>query len=138
MIESVSSFAEYWSKARERTTRVLDHLTDAELEWCYAHATALVAVSRAEGFGLPLVEARLRGTPVFASDIPVFREVLGAEARYLPLGNAAIAAAALEDFLNGVPPATRRGEPSRMARTWDESARDLLGQLETLTPSGRS
>jgi uncharacterized damage-inducible protein DinB len=36
MIESISSFAEYWSKARERTTRVLDHLNEAELEWSYA------------------------------------------------------------------------------------------------------
>jgi glycosyltransferase involved in cell wall biosynthesis len=113
-------------------------LADAELEWCYERAAALVAVSRGEGFGLPLLEARLRGLPVFASDIAVFREVLGGEGRYLPLGSAALAAAALEDFLQGVPPAAGRGEPSRMARSWEESARELLAKLESLSASRRS
>jgi glycosyltransferase involved in cell wall biosynthesis len=99
-------------------------LTDGELHECYRRAAALVAVSRAEGFGLPLVEARLQGLPVFASDIPVFREILGEEACYLPLDRPALAAAAIEDFLAGravVP----RG-PSRIARSWQDAARELL------------
>lgn len=104
-------------------------LGDAELDWCYRHAAALVAVSRAEGFGLPLVEARLRELPVFASDIPVFREVLGAEGRYLPLSSARLAAAALEDFLAGLGPAGRRPSPSCIARTWEERARELADAL---------
>jgi len=113
-------------------------LSDAELEWCYERAAALVAVSRGEGFGLPLVEARLRGLPVFASDIAVFREVLDGEGRYLPLGSAALAAAALEDFLTGVRPATASGEPSRMARSWEESARELLVKVDAVTSARRS
>lgn len=106
-------------------------LSDAELAWCYRNARALVAASRAEGFGLPLVEARMQGLAVFASDIPVFREVLGAEGRYLPLGSARLAAAILEDFLVGALPAPGLGAPSSIARPWVASARELLDALRT-------
>ena len=41
----------------------------------FAGARALLMPSFAEGYGLPIVEARTLGTPVIASDIPVFREV---------------------------------------------------------------
>lgn len=100
-------------------------LSDPELLHCYRNAAALVAVSKAEGFGLPLVEARLHGTPVFASDIPVFREVLANEGRYLPLGSAKLAAAALEDFLAGRLPMPV-GPSTNVARSWLDRGRELL------------
>lgn len=40
-------------------------------------ATALVTLSRAEGYGLPLIEALSLGTPAVVSDLPIFREVAG-------------------------------------------------------------
>jgi alpha-1,2-rhamnosyltransferase len=48
---------------------------DSELAWLYQHAHALLFTSIVEGFGLPIVEALQQGLPVFASDIPVFREI---------------------------------------------------------------
>lgn len=53
---------------------VLD-ATDAEISLAYAKCRALVFPSLAEGFGLPLVEARTRGCLVIASDLPAFKEL---------------------------------------------------------------
>ena len=47
---------------------------DAEIALHLRGASALLAPSRAEGFGLPLVEALGLGVPVIASDLAAFRE----------------------------------------------------------------
>ncbi|MES1264807.1 MAG: glycosyltransferase family 1 protein, partial [Variovorax sp.] len=47
---------------------------DAELDTLYRGARAVVLASRAEGFGLPLVEARQRGCAVMATRLPAFEE----------------------------------------------------------------
>ncbi len=49
--------------------------SDAELVCYLLHAQALLFPSHIEGFGLPLVEALSLGTPVIASNLPVFREI---------------------------------------------------------------
>lgn len=56
----------------------------AALELAYRSATALLAVSRVEGFGLPPVEAALRGVPVIALDTPIARETVDVTARFVP------------------------------------------------------
>jgi glycosyltransferase involved in cell wall biosynthesis len=53
------------------------HADDAAMAEMVAGARALLMPSFAEGFGLPVVEALRLGTPVIASDLPVFREVAG-------------------------------------------------------------
>lgn len=42
----------------------------------YKNAISLVIPSLYEGFGIPVIEAQKIGTPVIASDIPVFKEVI--------------------------------------------------------------
>ncbi|MFG6357366.1 MAG: glycosyltransferase family 4 protein [Acetatifactor sp.] len=54
-----------------------DSLGDSAVDYLYQHARFLAFCSYAEGFGLPLLEAVSRGTPVVAADIPVSREVMG-------------------------------------------------------------
>jgi glycosyltransferase involved in cell wall biosynthesis len=48
---------------------------DAELDDHLGNARALLFPSLVEGYGLPLVEALAAGTPVIASDLPVFHEI---------------------------------------------------------------
>lgn len=65
---------------------LLGYVDDAELRYLYAHARILIYPSRYEGFGRPILEAMLFGTPVLISDIPVLREVAGDAAVAVPLG----------------------------------------------------
>jgi glycosyltransferase involved in cell wall biosynthesis len=60
----------------------LEGISDEYLESVYAASVCLIAASRAEGFGLPLIEAARHKLPVIARDIPVFREVAGQHAYY--------------------------------------------------------
>lgn len=63
--------------------RELSHCTDQELAGWLRGARALLMPTFAEGFGLPVIEALQVGTPVVASDLPVFREVAGTIPLYL-------------------------------------------------------
>jgi glycosyltransferase involved in cell wall biosynthesis len=58
------------------------HLPYSVLQTVVARARLLLFPSLDEGFGLPPLEALAAGTPVVAADIPVCREVLGAQAAY--------------------------------------------------------
>lgn len=60
----------------------LEGASDGLLLQLYASASALIAASFAEGFGLPLIEAAHQSLPIIARDIPVFREVAGEHAFY--------------------------------------------------------
>lgn len=60
--------------ATDGRVRIQGYLPDAERESLMADAHLLIAPSRYEGFGYPAAEAMVRGLPVFASDVPAFRE----------------------------------------------------------------
>ncbi len=58
---------------------VFEHpaLPDAELAALLHGCRALLLPSRAEGFGLPAIEAAAAGVPLVCADLPIWREVLG-------------------------------------------------------------
>jgi glycosyltransferase involved in cell wall biosynthesis len=108
-----------------------DGATDEEYARELADATALVTASRAEGFGIPLVEAMRLGTPVIASDIPIFREIGGEAASYFALDDADAAARAIA-ALDAPGEWERRSAASvdvAQRFTWSASAERLLEVL---------
>lgn len=100
--------------------------SDADLAHCYRNARALVNVSLAEGYGLPLVEGMRHGLRVIASDIPAFREVAGAGAVFVPTADAAKLAEAIASVLRARVGAAASAPATA---TWNESARALLALL---------
>lgn len=56
---------------------IIAHAEGSVYPLYYNAADVLAIPSLEEGFGMPIIEALNSGTPVIASDIPVFRETLG-------------------------------------------------------------
>lgn len=55
-------------------------VSDAMIADWFSLADGLLFPSRTEGFGMPVIEAALRGVPIFCADIPPFREIVGERA----------------------------------------------------------
>ena len=97
-------------------------------EWI-AGARALLMPSFAEGFGLPVVEALQLGTPVIATDLPVYREIAGELPVYLDPTDKAAWKSAVESF------AGRQQDgpmPKFDASTWEDHFRTVEAWLKTL------
>jgi glycosyltransferase involved in cell wall biosynthesis len=114
---------------------LLGWVTADQLEALYQSATLYVCPSLAEGFGLPVIDAMKRGTPVLVADIGALREVGGDAARYASPTDPAAMAAGIEALL--ADPAEReRLRQAGLARsaqfTWDRSA-ELTAEAVRLT-----
>jgi glycosyltransferase involved in cell wall biosynthesis len=113
--------------AHDGSLRLVGFVDDGQLAWLYRHATLFMFLSLDEGFGIPCLEALHFGTPVLASDIPVFREILGDQAWYADPRSVDAAAAAigvaLDAIAQGAPRVQRR--PEELGYSWAESVRRL-------------
>ncbi len=89
---------------------IIHNVTDPMLASLYHHARCLVFPSISEGFGLPALEAVAAGIPLFVSDIPVFREIVGDVATLLPPNDphAWTHAFSQSEFFRVIPDAKRR------------------------------
>lgn len=115
----------------------LDGVTDQEYFRLLRESKALVSASLDEGFGIPLVEAMERGTPVVTSDIEIFEEVAGpAGLRFSPTDphDFASQVRALDD-----PDLWQDLSESSLKQsdefTWPKSARELLALCERVALS---
>ncbi len=116
-----------------------DGASDAEYHAVLDRATAAVTASRDEGFGIPLVEAMRRGTPVIASDIPIFREVGGDAARYFPTDDPAALAREVLALVESGEWAERSTRAVERADhfDWDAAAAELLRVLTRVSSARR-
>jgi len=72
--------------------------TDDRLIDLYDQSTIHCVTSELEGFGMTILESMARGTPVVATDIPVFHEVGGSSMQYFSKGNAESLAVEITKF----------------------------------------
>jgi glycosyltransferase involved in cell wall biosynthesis len=108
--------------------RVLGHCSDAELGVVLRDATALVAPSRAEGFGLPVLEAMAAGVPVVHSDAPALVEVAGGTGVLAGRNDPMSLVRALRKVVADPAATAARADAARVraARfTWEHAARDV-------------
>jgi alpha-1,2-rhamnosyltransferase len=105
----------------------LSNADDGLLALAYAQCEAVLMPSRAEGFGLPLVEAAAHGKPVLASDLAVFREVAPAGTRFLPASDPAAWSAAMAALASHPGPLAIQAPLS-----WEASARQFGRALAAL------
>ena len=114
---------------------VTGRVNDADLAALYAGASLVVMPSRAEGFGLPILEAMSLGVPVITSDDPAMCEVGGGATQLFPVGDAAALCAAIVRVLGDEALRTQMVDSGRSrAREfdWSDSARTLWGHYARL------
>ena len=109
----------------ERVRR-LGYLPTNELRLLQSAAPVTCLPSRAEGFGLPVLEAMACGSPVVTTAGTTMEEVAGGAALLVPVGDAPALADALEAVLDDPSTAGRLADLGRRRAaefTWERTAR---------------
>ena len=101
-----------------------------DLVFLYKNSKALINPSLSEGFGLPIVESLYCRTPVIASDIPVFKELMGDEyISFDPMDVESIKSA-LASFLarkeHTIPPLNKKFSFEHMVQKYLDLLQELL------------
>jgi glycosyltransferase involved in cell wall biosynthesis len=114
--------------------RTLGRISDEDLAVVLHRASALAAPSRAEGFGLPPLEAMAAGVPVVVSDAPALVEVTGGAALIAPREDPAALARALAEAVDPTGRADRiaAGRERSGHYSWSAAARELWRLYATL------
>lgn len=105
-----------------------ENISDEFLVRLYTACRGVLVASRAEGFGLPLVEAALHGKPVLARDIPVFREIEVAGVAYFNGETPQSLASAISQWLQSAG-AALPGRACAKLPTWQLAAAQLTRAL---------
>lgn len=112
------------SSAKEQI-RILGYLPTVEVAALMRASTAFLFPSLYEGFGIPLLEAMVCGTPVIVSDIPVHRETAGDAALFVLQDNAEAWVSALEKIAFHAPEREmiiQKGFSRSAMFTWEKTA----------------
>jgi glycosyltransferase involved in cell wall biosynthesis len=112
--------------AVEDRVRFADYVPDAELEALWRLADVAAFPTRAEGFGMPVLEALARGVPVACSDLPVLSEVSGGLARTFPPDDPVAAATVIGEVLRDPGDVATAGPAWAGRFTWEAAAEGTL------------
>lgn len=114
---------------RDGKLELLGPVDDATLAALYGGAAAVCFPSRAEGFGLPCLEAMAAGAPLIASDLPPVREVVGSAAELVPPNDPNALADAIAQLLKDGERRQALADAGRRRAagfTWQRTADDVV------------
>ena len=100
--------------------------SESELAEILDQSTALISPSRGEGYGLPVVEAALRGLPVLVSDIPIYHEVVGEGGLFFSLENTDTLCDCVREISQWTDAMRKEKAAKVPVGTWQQGARELL------------
>lgn len=106
-------------------------LPDYGIHSLYENAYFLAFCSYTEGFGLPLIEAIQRGTPVIAANIPINREVMSDYGLYFEQDNPESITSLIEWYLKHPDDYSRHKSnlQSFSATTWNECGNQIKQRI---------
>lgn len=111
----------------------LSDISDEYLRAIYQASSVLLALSDAEGFGLPLVEAAYYMLPIVARNIPVFKEICKGGAFYFDGSNNHDLYVDLKKWLYQYEQNTHPKSNEIQVLSWAESTSQLLTVLENMS-----
>jgi len=114
---------------------MLNRISESDLDLLYRNAVATLQPSWEEGFGLPVLEAMIRGCPVVTSNCSATKEVAEAAAILVDPAEPSQSRAAIEHLMSD--PVYRselisRGRARSHEYTWDKYFEKLLGVYRQL------
>ena len=114
------------------------HITDANdttIDYLYKNAFQVIFPTYNEGFGLPIIEAIERGTPVIASNIGVLKEVGKEYCQYFNQDNPQELAEIVISNLTNIKEYQLRKDRTKeyIPFTWDQSASLMVEAIATLS-----
>lgn len=126
----------------ERAARVirLGRVDDGVKHWLLRRATALAYPSLDEGFGFPIVEAQLAGTPVVATDAGANPEIGGEGVLLVASGDTDALAGALSRIVDDADvrrSLIERGHRNAARFSWASTAEGLVDLYRTSIEAGR-
>lgn len=104
----------------------IENASDAYLQHLYETTKALLVASRGEGFGLPIVEATMRGHAVLARDLPVFREIAPSQVSFFSGETPESLAHAIENWFAGIGTADICPTKPAIFQDWSTTTHELI------------
>lgn len=95
-----NTVSDYIKEKNTKNIHFLDHVHNTELPALYQMASCFIYPSVFEGFGIPIIEALISGTPVITSKGSCFSEAGGPDSYYIDPGKPDELANAIDTVLN--------------------------------------